>query len=280
MAIRRGTTLNPAAVGFLDALGLTKIKVCRKPRISILAVGDELIQAGVPLSFGQIYESNSSMLASTIQSAGYNAGEMKRVSDDLNATLETLQSLTKESDICLVSGGISVGDYDLVGKALKRLKADKIFYKINQRPGKPLFFGKLGDCLIFALPGNPSACLTCFYEYVYPSLRKLAGHSQPELLKVRMPILHDYATKGNKGCFFLARIYQTGFEILDYQNSSMLKSYTLAEALVYFPAGQTSVRIGDLVETLLESSDFLISLFETYQKGVISMARPDCDGHI
>src|SRR5690606_7278960 len=96
------------------------------------------------------------------------------------------------NDLLILTGGISVGDYDFVGKALRELEVEEIFYKVNQKPGKPLFFGKKENTLIFALPGNPAAALTCFYLYILPSINKMMGKGFKGLKKISAPLEKEY----------------------------------------------------------------------------------------
>ena len=162
MALGKGTVLTPAAIGFLTTLGITEVSVYTKPSIGIIATGNELAEAGTELKHGQIYESNSLMLITALESLGYKDNEIYKVPDDFNSTRNLLEEVLKSKDVVIITGGISVGDYDFVGKALQELKVSQLFYKVKQKPGKPLFFGKKNDTYVFALPGNPAAALSCF----------------------------------------------------------------------------------------------------------------------
>jgi len=142
MALGKGVSLTPAAIGFLTTLGITEVSVYTKPSIGIIATGNELAEAGAELKHGQIYESNSLMLRTALVSSGYTDNETFKVPDDFNSTRNLLEEVLKSKDVVLITGGISVGDYDFVGKALQELKVSQLFYKVKQKPGKPLFFGK------------------------------------------------------------------------------------------------------------------------------------------
>jgi len=155
----------------LAGLGFTSVRVYQKPTVGIIVTGNELVQPGEKLSFGQIYECNSIMLETALLNANCNQVKKYQVNDDFENTRNILQKAILDNDLVLVSGGISVGDYDFVGSALNSLGVETLFYKVNQKPGKPLFVGKLKDKIIFALPGNPAASLTCFYIYVKPFLQ-------------------------------------------------------------------------------------------------------------
>ena len=173
LALEKGTKLTPAAIGYLCSLGIQVVSVFKKPNIAIVTTGNELVEAGENLAYGKIYESNSKMLQNALYNLKFYDVTIHKVEDDYIKTLSKLDEVINENDLVIVSGGISVGDYDFVGKALEELKVEALFYKVKQKPGKPLFFGKKEGKLIFALPGNPAAALSCFYIYVYIALQKM-----------------------------------------------------------------------------------------------------------
>ena len=162
-----------------------------------------------------------------------------------------LDQAISNNDVILVSGGISVGDYDFVGKALNELGIEPLFYKVKQKPGKPLFFGKNEEKIIFALPGNPAAALSCFYIYVLPALERLSGNTLFSLHRLKAFSVSDFIKKGDRAQFVKA-IYNNGIvEILEGQNSSMLHTFALANALVYLPETSGSIIKNDVVEVIL-----------------------------
>ena len=247
VALEKGTSLNPAAIGFLAGLGFTKVKVYQKPKIGIVITGNELITAGEILTDGKVYESNAIMLQSALFDANFNDILLYKVNDDFENTKNTLEKAITENDVVLVSGGISVGDYDFVGKALESLKVETLFYKVNQKPGKPLFTGKLDDKIIFALPGNPAASLTCFYVYVLPTLQRFSGNTCLYGSQLKKNLAHDL-TVDNPRCQFLkASIVADVVTILLHQDSGMLNSFALANALVYLPNGNYKLPRGEKV---------------------------------
>ncbi len=176
IALKKGTKLTPAAIGFLLTLGIIKVTVFKKPKIGLVTTGNELIKAGQPLTYGKIYESNSGMLYTGLLSLGYTDATLYKVKDNYNSTVTILDKVISENCLILITGGISVGDYDFVGKALLELGTEQLFYKVKQKPGKPLFFGKIKNKPIFALPGNPASALSNFYGDVHTALEKLSGN--------------------------------------------------------------------------------------------------------
>jgi len=237
LIFEKGSVLNAAAIGFLAGLGFTIVKVYQKPSIGILITGNELVKPGNPLEYGKVYESNGVMLESALKDAFYNAVTLYEVNDDFENTKKKLQKALSENDVVLVSGGISVGDYDFVSQALKELEVATLFYKVNQKPGKPLFAGKLKDKLVFALPGNPAACLTCFYVYVLPTLTILSGNVANYNQTSQKTITHNFSVNNSRCQFLKAAAIGNDVTILSHQNSSMLNTFSIANALVYLPEG-------------------------------------------
>lgn len=251
VALKKGAKLNPAAIAYLATLGITQIKVYQKPTIAIIVTGNELAEAGENLQHGQIYESNAIMLRVALKQLGYDKISFHKVADNYNDTLNLLDNVISNNEVILVSGGISVGDYDFVGKALAELNVVEHFYKVNQKPGKPLFFGKKDDKIIFALPGNPAASLSCFYIYVITAIEKLSGNSKYKLIRVKALSKSNFVKKGDRAQFLKA-IYNNGaVEVLVGQNSSMLHTFALANALVYLPEDAESINKQDEVEVIL-----------------------------
>lgn len=251
VALRAGALISPGAVGFLKGMNVNEVAVHGKPRIGLLVTGDELLQAGEALVPGKIYESNSAMLQAALEQAGITGVSISYASDDLDATIAALDALLQQHDVVLASGGISVGDYDFVGKALETLGAETVFYKVRQKPGKPLLFGKKGEKLIFALPGNPASSLVCYYEYVLPALRKIMGSKEPFLRSVRLPLRHAYHFDGERDEFLKARVEGGEVVSLDGQESFVIGSFAVANAIIYLPVTQNRVEAGELVEVHL-----------------------------
>ena len=213
VALKKGSLLTPASIAFLTSLGITEVKVHKKPSIAIIVTGNELIEPGQLLEYGQIYESNAIMISSALKSQGFNDTNIYKVKDDYNDTVDILKSSIAHHDLVIISGGISVGDYDFVGKALHELNVEELFYKVKQKPGKPLYFGKKDKKLIFALPGNPSAALSCFYIYVQTALNHLIGNIGFNLTRTTGISKSNYTKKGHRSQFLKA-IFNNGFVMI------------------------------------------------------------------
>lgn len=244
------TLITPAAIGFLACLGITEIQVYKKPKVAILVTGNELVEPGKKLKKGKIYESNSIMLQAALQTIGIKNAKVFRVKDSLKETKNALKDLLKKNDIVLISGGISVGDYDFVKEALLENGVQEHFYKINQKPGKPMFFGSKKNTLVFALPGNPASSLTNFYIYVYPAVKNLMGFSNTHLPKIVRKLNDDVKNTTGKTLFLKALYDETNVTILDGQASSMLNSFAIANGLVIVEQNCEKIQKGELVTIL------------------------------
>ena len=251
LALEKGTWLNAAAIGFLAGLGFTKVKVYQKPRIGIVVTGNELVKPGQALEFGKVFESNGIMLESALSEAYFEKVTLYEVNDDFENTKNKLKEALSANEVVLVSGGISVGDYDFVALALKALEVETLFHKINQKPGKPLFAGKQKDKIIFALPGNPAAALTCFYVYVLPTLSILSGKEPNYNQTKSIALAHDYSVRNTRSQFLKASIENEEVTILSHQASSMLNSFALSNGLVFVPDGIYELKKGDRVAVYL-----------------------------
>ena len=248
IALEKHTLLNPAALGYLSGLGLTAVEVYSKPIIGILATGDELTTPGQPLKPGHIYESNAAMLAAAMEQNGFEVTEINRVVDREEATVEILRALADRADLVLVSGGISVGDYDHVGTAMEQIGVQTVFHTVNQKPGKPLFFGRRDRKLFFGLPGNPAAALTSLYEYALPAARMMSGRGDAFPKTEFHRAINEFHKKGDRAQFLKAQVTTDGVHILEHQSSAMLRSFAEANALVYMPVSQQSILAGEVVE--------------------------------
>ncbi len=252
LALAAGTILSPAAIGFLAGIGITQVKVYPKPKVSIIVTGKELQQPGQPLQHGQVYESNSATLKAALQQLHIGNVKIFWADDDLDILTNVLQDALNESEVVLLTGGVSVGDYDFVLEAAKLCGITQLFHKIKQRPGKPLYFGKKDNQFIFGLPGNPSSVLTCFYEYVIPALQQLSNVATG--LTTRQVPLAKTIEKPAGLTHFLKGYYDGEKAMpLDAQESYRLSSFARANCLIKINESVTKCSEGENVEIHLLS---------------------------
>ncbi len=248
--LKQGHYINEATIGFLAGLGFTEILVYKKPRVAILTTGNELQERGTELKPNHIYESNGIMLSSALKRIGITDIELIKAEDSLEATKNLVQKALEKADVVLVSGGISVGDYDFVQEALIQNEVKEHFYKVNQKPGKPLWFGTKGKKSVFGLPGNPASSLTCFYVYVLPHLRLRMGSKKPYLEKRKAILQQEVKNIHDKTLFLKAGISEDQIIPFTGQASSMLNTYAISNALLVIEPEQTVVKKGKTVSYL------------------------------
>lgn len=247
LALHKDELLTAGAVGFLTALGLTEVNVYAKPSVSIIITGNELQQPGKNLQYGQVYEANSFMLKAALNQLHFNDVEVYHVDDNLERLTSTLNNALNKTDVVLLCGGVSVGDYDFVLRASMNCDVEKIFHKVKQRPGKPLYFGKKEKKLVFGLPGNPSSVLTCFYEYVVDALGMIL--KKKSFIKIAKAVLQNEYTKIDGLTFFLKGwLENDAVTVLDAQESYRLSSYAKANCLIELDENRTTYKAGEKVE--------------------------------
>ncbi|MDP4261351.1 MAG: molybdopterin molybdotransferase MoeA [Bacteroidota bacterium] len=250
LALEKNSILSPAAIGFLAGMGVMEVRVFPNPSISIIITGKELQQPGKPLEYGQVYDSNSFTLHAVLRNLHIDTVKTFRADDNLEVLTGILEEALEQSDIVLLTGGISAGDYDFVLKAAENCGITKIFHKIKQRPGKPLYFGKKGNKLVFGLPGNPSSVLTCFYEYVLAALEILTKR-KISLQLINAPLSQSFR-KTTGLTHFLKGFYDgKRVTVLEAQESYRLSSFAKANCFIKINEDVTECKEGETVEVHL-----------------------------
>lgn len=248
LVFKKHTYVNERTIGMLAAMGMAQVPVFQRPKVSLMTTGNELQIPGQPLSHGQIYDTNTYLLQAALKQLSIQHVVQYRVKDQLNAVIHQLEHSLSMSDVVIISGGISVGDYDYVGQALQACGVSCLFYKVAQKPGKPIWVGRKEERWIFALPGNPASTLTCYYLYVLPILKRILGAEEFHLPRGRAKLLAPLSAKGHRTLFLKAKVYEGKAEILEGQSSAMIHSFTEANALVMVPADIRTLQPGDWVE--------------------------------
>ena len=248
LAMEKGTLLNPACIGLIAAIGIDKVSVFRKPLVSIIATGDEIVAPGNMLKAGEIFESNTFTIQAALQQMRTTINDISMVRDDKLLLKDKIQQGLGSSDLLIIAGGISVGKYDFVLEVLNELNVHTLFYKVLQMPGKPFFAGTINGKWVFALPGNPASALVCFYEYVYPAIRLMSGIENAHLTIEKSKLLKDIQKKENRALFIRAKKTELGVLPLEGQDSGMLRSFAEANVLIYVPKDNQCIKEGELVE--------------------------------
>lgn len=246
--LRRGRVLRPADIGLLASVGRSYVLVHQQPRVAILSTGNELAEVDSPLRPGQIVNSNAYTLAAAVREAGGQPVPLAIARDTLDETRAALGEAVRH-DAVLSTGGVSVGDFDFVKAAMDEIGIERLFWRIAQKPGKPLTYGLLRGRPYFGLPGNPVSALVCFYLYTWPTLRRLAGYHKLFFPTVTVTLGQDIPKTGGLTEFVRCRLTPAGGGYVAHstgtQSSGVLSSLSLGEALLIGPPDLHLLKRGD-----------------------------------
>ena len=246
VVMAKGVMLDASAIGLLASVGIAEVAVAKSPRVAVLITENEFAEGTLPQP-GKIFGSNGVMLQAALREMGIEA-EIVQVDDDSEALIDAWGTAVKAHDVIISTGGVSVGDHDLVRPTLDGLGAEVIFHGVMQKPGKPMLFAKLDNKPVFGLPGNPRAVLVLFREYVAPFIRAMQGAAEPWMPTDRLPILHAGSMKGDRAEFRAAHVANGSVRLLADEGSHMLRSLTEANAVAYIPSDVRELKAGEPVE--------------------------------
>lgn len=262
-----GTIPTPGLLGLLASCGFGAVEVYPKPRVALLAGGDELVDpgSGDALPFGKIFDSNSPMLLALLRSWGINAVFLGRVPDDTDALRAAIRK-GAEYDILVVTGGVSMGKHDHVRNAFDSLGGRELFWRLNQQPGGPLLVVRLGDCLAFGLPGNPVSCYVCSDIYLRAAIRRASGWQDPLPRIVRLVLAEELLKSHSKVAFVRGRVQVSNGEIrvcaTGPQDSNIIHSVASHDGYIVFPEERAILRAGNPVDFILARESALADCCE------------------
>jgi len=252
--LKKGELLTPGRVGLAAAMGYAEVPVVRRPRVGILSTGDEVVEPGEPLPPGGVYNSNAYSVAAQVLEAGGEPVLLGKAGDTVEAVKEKLAS-AGQLDLILSSGGVSMGDYDIVRHLLER-EGQIHFWKILQRPGGPPIFADYHGTPFFGLPGNPVSAMVIFFLYGRPMLFKMLGRQDPPYRRVRA-LAEDFFKGAGKKVAFRRAILSYDPEApgchrvktVGNQSSEVLRSMAFGNSLVVVPP-HSHVEAGEVVEVI------------------------------
>ena len=254
LVLPRGRAIDPSALAVLASAGKARVRVARRPVVALLVTGDEIVDVSAIPRAGQIRNSNGPAVAAQAQWAG---AEVRRlgVAPDRQDAIEATIRAGLPADVLVVSGGVSAGDYDLVEPALLELGATFLFTKVAIRPGAPLVFGRLGQTLVFGLPGNPVSAQVTFDLFVRPALLKMQGARVVDRPRVEAELLGGIKNRSGRKNHVPARVRFEGGRLVARPLRSMgsgdLAAHARANALVVIEADRTEAAAGETAEAVL-----------------------------
>ena len=243
-----GQKINSGIIGLLATLGIQEITVFNQVTASIIITGNELVEIGDKLPIAKIYNSNGPMLQSLFLEKGIRALPYTRCLDDPKALENAITSAIEHSPVIVLTGGISVGDFDFVKSVLDKLGVKEIFYKIKQKPGKPLYVGCLNSSVFIALPGNPASVNSCFHAWVNPFIQQLNGGPSVNEFYSKLPtaiLMNNYHKKSGLTHFVKGNVHNGRITILTGQESFNLANLNVANSLVILPELSENIESGN-----------------------------------
>jgi molybdenum cofactor synthesis domain-containing protein len=246
--VESGKTITPGVLGALAALGYIDIEVFVKPRIAIYSSGPEIANQGSPLKSGQIYDINSFTLASVIKmngGIGHKRGTMEDKIESIKASLLDASRF----DLGVFSGGSSVGVKDLFAEVIEE-KGEIYFHGVKTKPGKPTLFGKVGNTLVFGMPGYPTSCLNNSYVYLIPAIRKMARLEPKYWVKIEIPMGESFESHSDREQFITIKI-KNGKAHRVFKQSGDITSMTHADGFIILPIGYSKIIEDEMIEVTL-----------------------------
>jgi len=254
VVIKQDTKIGGPEIAILASVGRDLIKVYKKPTVGVISTGNEIVEPDKPVIKGKIRNCNGPMLVSLAEALGCRV-KYFGIADDNEEKLSVLIRKGFRCDVLLISGGVSMGDYDLVPEALEKEGFSRLFYKVMVKPGKPLLFGRMGKTLVFGVPGNPVSNFTSFYIFIKPAVYKMMGRNdyKPDLIDAYMSM--DFINESNR-----VHIIPSNYKIIDgrywvypfkLNGSADIIGSSGCRCFAVIDAGVKSVKKGEMVKLLL-----------------------------
>lgn len=247
LLLHKSTRLTPGKIALLASAGITKVEIFVPPTITILVTGTEISDAGSDCEPHMIHDANGPALVASLEELNVSKIELLYVKDEFQTLQHTVNKSLNHSDILIISGGISAGDYDHVKSVLETQDVNQLIYTIRQKPGKPFFAGKKNKKWVFGLPGNPAAALTCFNQYVKPVISSMCGNENCWNSIYQLSLLNEFSKKKGLTNFVKAKRENNTVRILKGQDSFDLSAFSEADCLVELSPDKEIFLPGDIV---------------------------------
>lgn len=244
--LSKGDRIGAVASGLLASQGFAEAMIGGEVKAAILSTGDELVRPGEKLQPGQIYESNSTLLSALVQRCGGIVNSADHCRDERQATIEAVRRAAT-NDVLIISGGVSVGEHDLVKDALRSLGAQIDIWRVAVKPGKPFVFGCIEKCAVFGLPGNPVSAFVTFLHFVRPAILKMMGATELGLPQAPAMVTTDLRNDGDRAHYIRGSLEDGTFTPVGRQESHALFGLSRSNSLLRLEVGE-SLKAGAIVQ--------------------------------
>jgi len=256
LILRAGTEIGAPETALAATQGYGKLPVHRRPKVVVLSTGTELVEPGMrELSLGEIFDSNSFAIVAQAREAGAETRRVHAASDDADVLRDALEEALESADVVVTSGGVSVGEKDLVKSTLLELGVEQVFWGVKFKPGKPLFYGKRDETRFFGLPGNPVSAMVCFDLFVRPALMSMMAREDRSRPRIQVYFDGDIGNTFGRMHAMRVSLERTGrgwrAASVGAQGSGLVSSLTRADALALIGPESEGVRAGELVEAIV-----------------------------
>jgi molybdopterin molybdotransferase len=243
--LSKGDRIRATMLGLIASQGIADVAVGGDVNAVVVSTGDELAKPGTKLQPGQIYESNSTLLQALLEKCGAVVKPTKTCGDDADSLGQTFRRAI-ENQILIVSGGVSVGEHDLVQSVLRSLGARIDIWRVAIKPGKPFLFGQIDECMVFGLPGNPVSAFVTFLQFVRPAILKMMGAADLDLPQVPAKLLIDLTSDGDRPHYVRGKLEHGKFSPVGRQESHALFGLSQSNTLLRVAVGE-SLKAGEIV---------------------------------
>ncbi|MFI8494381.1 gephyrin-like molybdotransferase Glp [Peribacillus butanolivorans] len=253
--VKKGTMINPGIIGLLATFGYAEVPVAKKPVVGLFATGSELLDVSEPLQPGKIRNSNSHAISAQIQRAGGEVRFYGKLKDEFDLSYEAISSALEEVDLLITTGGVSVGDFDLLPDIYQKIGADVLFNKVAMRPGSVTTVAVFNNKFLFGLSGNPSASYVGFELFARPIIRTMLFSELPHLRKEKAQLAEDFLKPNPFSRLLRTRLFFESGQLKvipsGVDKSNITTSLAGANSLTVLPGGTRGFKTGDIVDVLL-----------------------------
>ena len=255
LLVKKGKKLDYADIGIIASSGIEKIKVYKLPKIALISTGDEVIDIADALMPGKIFNSNKYSIISRIKELGYDIQYTTHVKDIENQIEECINSISNNIDIIITTGGVSVGEKDLLNEAIDNINGKRLFWKVKIKPGSAVLCSKVNNALVISLSGNPTAALTAFELFVKTSLEKMCGYEKLEVKREKAILCDNFNKKSPQRRFIRGRVVIEEGKQMVYitqikSGNGILSSNLNSNCMIEVQGGNEGLKVGEIVDII------------------------------